>query len=175
MTAHTKSGGAGPTAYLDTSLVIGIASQDLGDEQAALLQILKAHKQGSVRLLTSHVTDEEIQKGTNPGLDEAIYALLADVPAADETWLFPQPLIVSATTSSGPRGPVLVKEEDLGKLEAILPDLDDARHVFQAIKSNVTYFVTVDRRSILRYAPELQSSVGIRAVLPSELVAELGL
>ena len=175
MTMHVKSGGERPTAYLDTSLIFGIASQDLDAEQAALLTILKAGKKGSIRLVTSHIADEEIKRGTNTGLDEAIYALLSDVPVADETWLVPQPLVTSTRRSSGPRGPVLVKEEALGRLEAILPDPDDARHVFQAIKSNVTYFVTVDRKTILRYASELEESFRIRAVLPSELVSELDL
>lgn len=173
MTIYEKTGGSAPTAYLDTSLVFGIASQDLGAEQDALLQVLRAHKAGSVRLFTSHVTDEEIKRGTNTGLDDAIYALLSDVPRVEEESLSPRPL----SNRGGSRlvGPAVVKEPDLATTEDILPHKDDARHVFQASKSNIQYFVTVDRKSILRYASELSSRLGIRAVLPSELVDELGL
>ncbi len=92
MTTYEKTDGSPPSAYLDTSLVFGIASQDLEDEQDALLQTLRAHKQGTLGLVTSHVTNEEIQLGTDPGLDEAIYALIRDVPAVDEEWLFPRPV-----------------------------------------------------------------------------------
>lgn len=173
MTTYERTGGSTPTAYLDTSLVFGIASQDLDDEQDALLEILRASKQGTLNLVTSHVTSEEIQKGTDTGLDEAIYALLKDVPAVEEQWLFPRPV----TNRGGSRlgGPEVVKEADLGALESILPHEEDARHVFQAVRNHVDYFVTVDRRSILRYADELRSSFGIHAVLPSELIVELGL
>ena len=66
-----------PRAYLDTCLVIGLTNQDLGSEQEALRQILVAHKQrGTLDLVTSRVTEQEIQKGDLPGADEAIYLLL---------------------------------------------------------------------------------------------------
>ena len=62
------------------------------------------------------------------------------------------------------------KDEILGRLEAILPDADDARHVFQAAHSGFDYFVTFDRRTILRYADEIEAAANIRAVSPSELI-----
>ena len=173
MTTYEKTGGNLPTAYLETSLVFGIASQDLEEEQDALLRVLRASKQGSVRLFTSHVTNEEIQKGNNTGLDEAIYALLRDVPAVEEQWLFPRPV----TNRGGSRvvGPEVVPEADLEELRKLLPHEDDARHIFQAVRNGVDYFVTVDRKSILRYADELESRFGIRVVLPSKLIRDLGI
>jgi len=173
MTTYEKTGGSAPTAYLDTSLVFGIASQDLDGEQEALLRLLRASKQGTIKLFTSHVTGEEIKKGMETGLDEAIYALLQDVPAVEEQSLFPR--LVTNRGGSRLVGPTVVKEADLAALENILPDKDDARHVFQAVKNHVDYFVTVDRRTILRYSGELSAEFGIHAVLPSELVAELGI
>jgi hypothetical protein len=175
MATYQRTGGSSPSAYLETSLVFGISSQDLDAEQSALLQILKAYKRGSLNLFTSHVTNEEIQQGNDTGLDEAIYALLRDVPAVEEEWLFPQPLVTTPTGGSRLAGPVVVRESELGELEAILPHRDDARHVFQAMRNQLDYFVTADKRSIIRHAPTLEARFPIRVVTPSQLVAELGL
>jgi hypothetical protein len=96
VTTYEKSGGERqrvPRAYLDTNLVSGIRKQDLGSEQQALRRILGAHKQGTIALVTSRVTHEEIQ-GLPPGAvreaHEDIYALLSDVPLADEEFLMPR-------------------------------------------------------------------------------------
>jgi hypothetical protein len=65
VTTHVKSGGGrppGPSAYLDTNLVSGIRNQDLGPEQEPLRRVLAAGKQGTLALVTSPVTQEEIQK-----------------------------------------------------------------------------------------------------------------
>lgn len=40
-------------------------------------------------------------------------------------------------------------------------------------KTEMTYFVTADRKTILRYAREIESKFPIRIVSPSQLVAEL--
>jgi hypothetical protein len=96
VTTYEKSGGEGqrvPRAYLDTNLVSGIRKQDLGAEQQALRRFLAAHKQGTIALVTSPVTNEEIQRLPSGAVREAhedIYALLSDVPLADEEFLMPR-------------------------------------------------------------------------------------
>jgi len=172
-----KSGGSRrriPSAYLDTNLVSGIRKQDLGAEQQALRRILGAHKQGTLALVTSHVTHEEIQAlppGSVREAHEDIYALLTDVPVVDEGLLMPR--VVRA--GSGPFGPVIVTDSDLASLRAILPDENDARHLFQAMRNGVDYFVTADKRTILSRATAIEQQFAIRVRLPSKLVAELGL
>ena len=164
-----------PTAYLDANLIIGIRKRDLASEQAPLSRLLKAHKQGTLSLVTSPETRREIEKRTpvHDG-DEDIYALLADVPVAEGESLVPRPV----TNLGGSRliGPVVViSNDDLAFLRATLPDALDANHVFQAISNGVDYFVTADSRTILRHAPAIESKYGIRLRLPSALVAEVGL
>lgn len=66
-------------------------------------------------------------------------------------------------------------QEDLGKLRAILPDENDARHLFQAISNDVEYFVTYDKATILRHTAAIEQEFSIRVRSPSQLVTELGL
>ena len=167
--------GGPPTGYLDTNIVSGIRKEDLGTEQDALRQILHAHKRGVLRLVTSSVTQEEMQMLPS-GVREAhedIYALLFDVPNVAEESLFVPPI----TNRGGSRlmGPVVVTEADLGELRAILPDENDARHLFQSIRNGVDYFITADRKTILSRAAKIEAHFPISVRSPSQLVAELGL
>jgi hypothetical protein len=156
------------TAYLDTNLVSGLVKEDLGAELDALRVILRARKQGSIDVRTSMVTAEELAKvrADARARHEDIYALLEDVPATAERF-------GSDIMLMGVGG--LHEDERLTRLKQILPHEADARHLFQAISNDVTYFVTADRRSILRYASELHEAFGIAVRAPSELVTELDL
>ena len=138
VTTYAKSAAGGqrvPRAYLDTCLVIGMRKQDLGAEQEPLRRILHAGKQGRLALVTSHVTQKEIQRGRSAirDVDEVIYLLLTDVPVPDEETLVPRPV----KAGPGLFGPVVVTHQDLGTLRAILPDENDASHLFQAISNGV--------------------------------------
>src|SRR5882724_10370001 len=159
-----------PTAYLDANLIIGIRKRDLGSEQSPLSRLLKAHKQGALRLVTSRETQKEIEKGTpeHDG-DEDIYALLADVPVVEgESLVLP---VITNRGGSQRVGPLVVVTDDLAFLRATLPDAADADHVFQAISNGVDYFVTFDSKTILRYAPAIECKYDIRLRLPSALAA----
>ena len=164
-----------PSAYLDANLIIGIRKRDLGSEQSPLSRLLKAHKQGVLRLMTSCETRKKIEKRTpvHEG-DEDIYALLADVPVVEgESLVLP---VITNRGGSRLLGPVaVVKDDNLAFLRATLPDAADADHVFQAISNGVNYFITADSKTILRHAPAIERKYDIRLRLPSALAAELGL
>jgi hypothetical protein len=102
---------------------------------------------------------------------EDIYALLSDVPLADEEFLMPQVV----TAAPGLKGPLPVAHEILGKLRAILPDENDARHLFHAISNGVEYFVTYDKATILKHAGAVEREFPIRVLSPSQLVNQLEL
>ena len=55
----------------------------------------------------------------------------------------------------------------------LLPDIEDARHMFQAVQNGVDSFVTADERTILAYADVLRELLGIEAVSPSEIMQRL--
>jgi len=51
------------TAYLDTNAVIGLVEEDLDEvESTALRELLRLRKSGTVNLVTSHITKEELEK-----------------------------------------------------------------------------------------------------------------
>jgi hypothetical protein len=161
-----------PSGYLDHNLIVALGKRDESPENMnAAYELLRRRKRGQVSLETSHISKEEFDKHAlgAPPEQEAIYNLLDDVPPAPEEFLFP---LVQTNLTSGSRlvGPSAVRDEVLGRLEAILPDRDDARHVFQAAHAGYDYFVTFDRRTILRFANEIEAAANIKAVSPTELL-----
>lgn len=57
-------------------------------------------------------------------------------------------------------------------------DKDDAEHIFQAIRHNLDYFLTLDRKTILNRVGEREGqleklNLEIRFVSPKELIQEL--
>jgi hypothetical protein len=162
-----------PTGYLDTNLVSGLARENLGDELVALRELLWRRKQGAIELYTSHITAEELARipAELRARHEDVYLLLDDVPAVGEQ--FQMPTVIRGGPGSRIVGAPIVQDAALAQLRSILPDETDARHVFQAAKNGVDYFVTCDYRTIVKHAAAVQAAVGIVACLPSQLVAEL--
>jgi hypothetical protein len=157
-------------AYLDTCLVSGLAERDIRPvELEALRTLLRAHKARRIALVTSHVTHEEIGRMSEAkrAPHEDVYALLEDLPEAVESRrLASLPLLLNSVT----------RDDDLfAELKTMVPDLDDARHLFQAIKNGADYFVTDDERTIVSRADKIEAHYPIKVRLPSQLVAELAL
>ncbi len=167
-----------PRGYLDTNLISGLVNGDLGSvEQAALTELLRLRKAGTVALCTSEVAAEEIGRNQSAASrrHEDIYLLLDEVPKVDEQ--FQMSKVYGAGLYGADRygmGPI-VEDATLGVLRSIVPDADDARHLFQAAKNGIDYFVTRDERTIVKHAAAIQAAAGIRVRLPSQLVAELAL
>jgi hypothetical protein len=153
-------------AYFDTCIVSGIAKEDLSPkEQQALLQILRLYKKGDLILKTSSIVKEEIDRIPEKvrGRHEIIYSLISDIPLSRAKWTD------SGLTTVGAGGGS--REDPLySELKQLLPDNEDAHHVFQAIKSNLEYFVTTDYRTILRYEKKLKSRFGLRVVSPIQML-----
>jgi hypothetical protein len=163
-----------PTGYLDTNLVSGLVKEDLGDvELPALIELLRLREQGAIALCTSHITAEELSKipAEVRGGHDDIYMRFDDVPAIDER--FRMPMVIRGGPGTRIIGPPVVADAALYQLRSILPDETDARHVFQAARNGVDYFVTCDDRTIVRHVAAVQEAVGIVVCLPSQLVAEL--
>jgi hypothetical protein len=155
--------------YLDTCLVSGLAKRDLRpSEHEALRQLLWLRKAGALVLVTSPVTREELQRIPPDAreLHEDIYALLDDVPLAQEVQT--DSGLTLTGVGGGPR-----ENPTFTSLKAVLKDVNDARHLFQAIQNDVQYFVTDDERTVIRHASEIQDRFGLVVRLPSRLLAEL--
>jgi len=147
--------------------VSGLAKEDLSPgQQQALLELLRLYKGGQIKLITSFVVKQEIDRIPEGARTrhEMIYSLLSDIPRA-RFWQIRMGLTLMGIGGGIPRqDPLYIK------LKQLLPDEEDAQHIFQAIKNQVDYFITTDERTILRHRGELESTYGIRVVTPVELI-----
>jgi len=165
-------------AYLDTCIVSGLAKEDLSsDELESLQQILKERKKGKVSLVTSPVAKEELDKIPKEKYrfkHETIYNLLSDVPVVKEfQWLSRGPMGMGMGMSMGPVGGKRL-DPLFDKLINLLPDEADARHLFQAAKNNVQYFITTDNKTILSYREQIEALCKVKVVNPQEFIEILG-
>ena len=135
-----------PSGYIYTDVLIGLARCDLpAAEMAAAVRLLELRKAGNVSLFTSSVAKEELARHAAAGavrVEDVVYLLLDEIPAATEEYILPP--ILGATTF-GSYGPI-VTDEVLGRIRAIVPGEDDARHIFQAAHQGLDYFITCDGR-----------------------------
>jgi predicted nucleic acid-binding protein len=174
MTTYEKLGGGVRSAYLDTCVISVLVEPDPEPSEVdAMLQLLRAHKRGQVFLVTSLRAKEEIDRipAEFRARHEALYWLLTDLPEAGETLELSR-LVKSSGSRIG--GPLYIEDSDLVALRAIL-DEKDARHLFQAVRAGVDYFVTIDKKTILSRAEAIERDYEIRIRRPSALVVELGL
>lgn len=151
-------------AYLDTCIVSGLAKDDLAaGEQSAVMYLLESHKKGNLKLVTSAVTAREISQIPEEfrRAHSVIYSLLFDVPT----------VLLGSTTSLSLMGTPGPGRDDplFEKLKCLLPDPEDAEHVFQAAQNGVQFFVTVDRSTMLKHATQVESACGVKLVAPSTL------
>jgi hypothetical protein len=149
--------------YVDNNIVGALVKRDLAlDQVEALARVLEAGQDRHFDLVTSQVAAEEIsqipEEHRHP--HEIIYRLLARVPTAGEVRA-DSGLLLGMGVGGGSRpDPLLVK------LRKLL-DENDARHVFQAIKSGADVFLTADGGIIHRRKELLE--LGIKSLKPTEL------
>jgi hypothetical protein len=106
-------------------------------------------------------------------VEEALYYLLDDVPEIPEEFGMPS-VFGGAPFGAAPfAGGYLVTDEMLARLREILPDENDARHIFQAAQNDIGYFITCDERTILRHTVAIEAAAPIRPRLPSQVLAEI--
>ena len=151
-------------AYLDTCIVSGLAKSDLSStELEAFNKILDLHDAGSVELFTSAEVADELsaipEKHRESHLE--VFERFLDLPRIEK---------IGGVTRLGPMG--LPTSNPLRKMRNRLKeaglDETDAMHVFIATTNRVEYFVTTDKKTILRYADQIKEASGIKAVLPSD-------
>ncbi len=153
------------TAYLDTCIVSGVAKGDLRlEEEEALLKLLQAWKHGAISLVTSSIAKDEINRipSRYRVKHEIIYNLLNDVPVA-QTHRTDSGLLLVGVGGGRREDPLLQA------LKGLLPDENDALHLFQAAKNGVTYFLTGDRSTILKHCKKIEEVCNVRAVRPVQL------
>jgi predicted nucleic acid-binding protein len=167
--------------YFDTSIVSAIAKNDTPAETAPIVRILEADAADKLRLFTSDVTKEEIdryQSGSKPDIHDfkptmqAIYLLMRKANYVKR--LEPLPNIISNTRTSRiflpptQDDPLWVELKKLG-----LKDLD-AHHLMVAVKHGCHVFLTTDGDFLdnpTRKAT-IETRYSIRLRRPSEFAVE---
>jgi hypothetical protein len=155
-------------AYLDTCIISGMAKQDIAAaEQTALLTILQRQKSGEVALVTSDMARREIDAIPEQHRlkHQFIYNLIVEVPIAKAFRIDTGLMLMGV--GGGRR---LVKE--MAQLTTLLKDEADASHIYQAFKNEVSIFLTVDERTVLSKAREIEGICGVKAMMPSGFVNE---
>lgn len=155
--------------YLDTCIISGLAKEDLPQkEQDALFQLLDLHDRGELSLVTSYITLTELEKipAEFRRRHEIFFRLIKKIPVSRAIWVNDKWTLV---VGGGKRVDPLFT-----RLKTILPDENDVYHVFQALKSNCFYFVTTDRRTILKHNIKLFMQFDEFMVMsPSEIMSLL--
>ena len=153
-------------AYLDTCIVSGLAKSDLSStEQEALNEILDFHDAGSVELCVSAEVEDELSEIPNEDREPhlQVFRRFRDLPRIKKIGGITRLGLLGLPTSN-PRRRMLNRLKEAGL------DKTDAMHVFIATTNKVEYFVTTDKRTILRYADKVKEASGIQATLPSEFL-----
>jgi hypothetical protein len=157
--------------YLDTCIISGLAEEDLHPEEYYYLsQILYLHKRVIIQIVTSPVAKSEIDRIPFKfrTKHEIIYNLFSDIPV--QRWRSITGLSPIGIPGFG-YGRV---NRDYLKLQRILPDIEDAKHLYQAIRNGVHVFLTVDARTIIVKRDVVEKEFAIKLLRPSELLREIG-
>jgi predicted nucleic acid-binding protein len=160
--------------YLDNNVVSAIAKDDTATESDALDRLLAAYEKGKVDLVTSEVTEKEINcyVGLNQTLVKRTFRLLKKVPVVrwDEL-LGIHNYGDSRTWINSP----MIRNEPLydSFLKLGLKPVD-AQHLFVAANQGCNTFLTNDG-GILARASGFRQLCGLTVQRPSDLVAKLGL
>ena len=163
----TTTPSTGPrVAYLDTCVASAIAKRELSSaDSQAVARLGELVQSSAVTLWTSTVMLEEIHQIPEPyrGPHLDAYNGLRTVAGHPTTaWLD------DGSTSSSPGQAAVHPMYD--KLRKLLPDENDARHLFQAKMNGVPDFITVDKRTILSRGTEISRTVGIKVWSPAQYV-----
>jgi hypothetical protein len=134
------------------------------EESEAMVAMLADRTDGSIEFVTSAVALEELQRIPDehklPHL--TIYHLLGKVRALSEP---------SLTRLGLTGGPAANPDRRIwSRAHEILPDKEDAQHLYQVIRHQVPFLVTVDAKTILKHKLIIQKEIGVHCCKPSELI-----
>ena len=149
-------------AYIDTCIISGIVKSDLkSTDQEAVQHICTLFTEGKLQLCGSTVARDEIDRIPSEyrAPHTAVYNVLDIVRGSTFEW------IEEGTPSSVDRrtdiDPIYIE------LRNLLPDENDARHLYLAKKNGAAAFITADENTILVHAEKLKNDHGITAMNPS--------
>lgn len=166
MIEQPSTGASLPTVLLDTCVISGAAKGDMSpDDTTAFCRMAELVAESNLTVWASTVAKEEIDKIPTEyrqgHLDE--YNALRIIRRSDATWIDDDP----GSTGFGE----VVQHPQYAQLHDLLRDENDARLIFQAKMAGVNDFITVDYRSILNKATELEEQFDMKVLSPSQYMS----
>ena len=156
-------------AYLDTCVPSAIVKGELASSDSqAIGQMGELVRASALTLWTSTVMLEEMNQIPEPYRGphlEAYNGLKVVTGHPTTNWI-----------DDDPSSPTYGKEAvhpTFQSLRSILPDRNDARHIFQASMNGVRDFVTLDNHTILSRRSQIHEATGIHVWSPSGFVSDV--
>lgn len=170
-----------PKVYLDTNIISRINDLRTKEKEIqALAEISEKYQKNEIKIFTSAKAKEEIQKiddEKKKGLILFFCNLITNIPLANliEHTSACFGSIAFGTSTFGGGGSA--ENPLFTKLKSFF-DVDDAEHIFQAEKSELDYFLTLDKKTILNRVKQNQrkfDDIGlkIKIVSPSDFAETL--
>jgi hypothetical protein len=151
--------------YIDTCVISGCAKDDFNPDDAwAFDALLEQHDAGGVVLITSAVAKRELDR-IPPQWRASHYEVYQRLTRVHEV-----DYLVLDLFGISPLG--IGQHPIYRKLEAILPDVTDAKHGYQAYREGAFHFITVDRSTILSKAKEIFEACKLEVFSPFEFMTK---
>ena len=160
-------------AYLDNSVVSAKGKREASTELSPLEDLFQRHIRGEIRLVTSEITHREISSylSSHRTPIETVYLHLQQVPVIEAQRLVG---INSYWDVHGGWNSPMIEDDAIWRtIQRIGLDSTDAHHLMVAVRNSCDVFLTLDRRTILRFREELSKTLQLRLRLPSEYLVEL--
>jgi hypothetical protein len=167
-----------PSAYVDTCVLSHLFDKGPAAPSQDMLDALeKIADDPGIDLVTSAKTLEEIAKDPDQVRrvnSKLLFRLLTKVEPGPT--MYPGPAVLGGVMFGG--GTAMVDDPLVVGLRKIFPDEPDVEHIFHATKNGCTYFVTIDRSTILNKAAANQAAVatlcpGLTFLSPVDLAKTL--
>ncbi len=170
-----------PKVYLDTNIISRINDFRVKEKEIqSLAEISERYQKDEIKFFTSSKAKEEIQKiddEKKKGLILFFCNLITNVPSANliEHTSACFGSVTFGTSTFGGGGSV--ENPLFSRLKSFF-DIDDAEHIFQAEKSELDYFLTLDKETILNRINQNQKEfddIGLKIKIfsPGELAEAL--
>lgn len=151
--------------YVDTCVLSAVANGELPAAERAAMDTIDGWVQSSsVTLFSSPVALEEMSRIPDPHFARHLqqYNAVGKV-SSDLTW--------EEYNAATEVTDLEVEDPTYEELRDLLPDEPDAQHLAQAKLAGIDHVLTLDERTILSHATELQERFGIRVLKPSAFVS----
>lgn len=160
--------------YIDSNFIIDPAKiKNFTEEVRRAIKIIKSRKDIFPKCFyTSEKTKEEIEKHKNPTKREALleeYDIIGKIPSENIIRFTSASFNVVTFNAATFNGSCSVENPLFTKLKTIFDKPDD-EHIFQAEKSNMDFFLTLDGRTIIdriKKKPDEFRKIGLRVNIVS--------